>query len=115
MSRFHSIVQDNVANLTRYQAEPHTDQQSFPGCLESQEWLKCCQNWFVLSIPSHFKYWLAVVSNERILTNPSVRKKNRGIFPLCEDVAVDGVLFGGFPLTLAHSSGTRAEIRQITK
>lgn len=43
------------------------------------------------------------------------KEKEWGIFPPCEDVAVDGVLFGGFPLTLAHRSGTRAEIRQITK
>lgn len=30
-------------------------------------------------------------------------------------IAVDAILFGGFPSTLVHNSGVRTEIRQVAK
>lgn len=50
-----------------------------------------------------------------MLIHHGVWEKRRSIFLPDEDIAVDAILFGGFPSTLAHSSGVRTEIRQVAK
>lgn len=50
-----------------------------------------------------------------MLIHHGVWEKRRSIFLTGEDIAVDAILFGGFPSTLAHNSGVRTEIRQVAK